>query len=276
MPIKKARATRRTAADVKLRHPRIMTTLVSSALFRQSQNNPAKTQLAIKTLELARQQKIDLLVLPAGFLTVTTRAEILPTIRPIIRLARKYDISIVVGVDLEEIKRFRSSDSVRMIELVTLGQMPTFLCIFDAATGKTEVFRQRSATSRHGRLRLVPDEVMTPKTLVLRGISTQVVVCGEMFDPRLFQETAPPTAIIITHTFIPRFSKSLKAKGRMGFSLVHSDHRIGHGGTLFCNDQGTDRSQGATLHVEGERGLWLEAALWQLSDKGRIRPAQPE
>lgn len=276
MPIGHARTVRCTAADVKPRRPGIMTTLVSSAFFREQQNNPAKIDIAIKALELARQQKIALLVLPAGFLTVDTRAEVMPAARPIIRHAKKYGMSLVVGVDLEEIKLFRNSDSVRMLERVALGQMPTFLCVFDAVTGKTQSHRQRSCTSNQARQRIVPDEVMAPKTMDISGSTVQIVFCGEIYDDRLCSVTAPSTAVIIGHTTMPRLIKTLKAKGRRGFSVIHSEHRAGRGGTLFCIDREADRSQQATLHIEGEKGLWLEAAFWKVTDKGRIYPAQPE
>lgn len=276
MPLGTVRSVRRTAANVKPRRPRILTSLVANSAYREPQNNPAKIDLATKTLELARQQRIDLLALSAGYLTVTTRAEILPAVRPIINLAKKYGISVVVGVDLEEIKRFRSSDGARMLEAVALRKIPAFLAVYDANTGKTLIRRQRSCTSFQSRQRIVPDEVMTPKTIDICGSTVQIVFCGEVYDPRLFEETAPSTALIVAHTAMPRAGKTLRAKGRRGFGILSCEHRACRDGKHLCNDQGTDRSQSATLHIEGENGLWLEAATWEVNSKGRIRPAQPE
>ena len=272
----KDQATRRNTADVKPRRPRIMTTLVSSAFFREPQNNPAKTDLAIKTLDLARQQKIALLVLPAGFLTVATRAEVMPAVRPILRLAKRHGISVVVGVDLAEIRSYRTVDSGKMLEAYCTFSIPLFLVVYDAATNKTEVYRQRSATSYHARLGVVPDAVMQPRILILQGVPIATCFCGELYEPRLFGKNAPPTAIIVGHTTMPRLGRTFKAKGREGFSVIHSEHRVGRGGTLLCNDLGIDRGQLATLHIEGENGLWLEVAIWEVTDKGRILPARPE
>lgn len=276
MPNGTVRSVRRTAADVNPRYPRIMTTLASRIDFREPQNNPAKTKLAIKTLELARQQKIDLLVLPAGFVTIQKETEILPAVRPIIRLAKKYGISVVVGVDLSEIRSYRAVDSGKMLEAYCTFSIPLFLVVYDAVTGKTQVYRQRSATSYHARLGVVPDGVMQPRTIDICGSTVQIVFCGEVYDPRLFRETAPPTALIAAHTAMPRAGKTLRAKGRRGFSIISCEHRACCDGKHLCNDRGIDRSQQATLHIDGENGLWLEAATWHVTDKGRIRPAQPE
>ena len=272
----KARAIRRSAADVEKRRPRILTTLVSSAFFRQQQQNPQKVSLAIKTLDLARQQQIDLIALPAGHLTVTTRAEVIPAVRPILRHAKKYGISVVVGVDLAEIRNYRTTDSGKMLEAYCTFSIPLFLVVYDAATDKTEVYRQRSASSYHARLGVVPDGVMQPRTIDICGSTVQIVFCGEVYEPRLFGEDAPPTAIIVGHATMPRLGRTFKAKGREGFSVIHSEHRVGRGGTLLCNDRGIDQGQLATLHIEGENDLWLEAAIWEVTDKGRIRPVQPE
>lgn len=276
MPIGKARTIRRSAADVKHRCPRIMTTLVSSTDFREPQNNPAKIDLALKTLDLARQQQIDLLILPAGFITVQKETEILPTIRPIIRIAQKYDVSLIIGADLQSVRRCRGSDGGRMLEYVTLGQIPIFCCIFNAATGRTQIHRQRSSTPFQARQKIVPDEIMKPRIFTIGKTAFQTAICGEIFDPRLMNEAAPRIILCPTHTALPRSTRTLMAKGRRGFSVILSEHRVCRDGRLPCNDRGTDKSQKATVRVEGDNDLWLEAALWAVTDKGRIRPVQPE
>jgi hypothetical protein len=216
--------------------------LVAADGFRQQKQNPAKISLALQILDLAKKAHIDCVFLPAGFLITSAEHQIKSTIKPILNKAKTFKISFTLGCDLEEIKRFRVSDGVRMLEAVTLQKIPCLLAYYNAATDKIQIIRQRSCTSFQAREKMLSDTIMQPMIMDVAGTKLNCIFCGELYENRLFKDTAPATGIILGHWTMPRLSRSLMAKGRQGFSLVHSEHRTGCGGLLLCNDRGSDKS----------------------------------
>ena len=256
------------------KRPKIMTMLISSEGFRQQKQNPSKISLALQILDHAKKSRINCVFLPAGFLITSDEHQIKPTLKPILNKAKASSISFILGLDLEEIKRFRSSDGEKMLDAVSTQSIPCLLAHFDSTTGKTHIIRQRSCTSFQAHARMLSDVVMKPRILDVAGTRMNCITCGELYDSRLFQEMAPTTGIVLGHWTMPRLAKSLKSKGRQGFSLLHSEHRTGRGGLLLCTDRGIDKSIRPSSHIEGERGLWAELAAWEIADNGRINPVK--
>ena len=256
------------------KRPKIMTMLISSEGFRQQKQNPAKISLALQIFDHAKKVNIDSVFLPAGFLITSDEHQIKPTLKPILNKAKASKTSFIIGIDLEEIKGFRTSDGKKMLDAVSNQSIPCLLAHFDSANGKTHIIRQRSCTSFQAHQKMLSDAIMQPRSLDIAGTKFNWIFCGELYEPRLFKKTAPAAGIVLGHWTMPRLSKSLKSKGRQGFSLVHSEHRTGRGGLLLCTDRGIDKSLRPSVHIEGDNGLWAELAAWEILDMGRMNPVK--
>lgn len=246
---------------------RIATTNISAARFRDPKDNPNRIRFAQKLLESARQNNIDCLCLPSGYLAAKTPNDIKPAFSPLLRKAKQLQISFVIGSDIKSAFRSRVPHAI-----VRQQQLPAFLVAFNCDNDITTITRQRSGSSLDYRLKLVPDSVMfRPRVMRLGDCEFQIVGCGEVYDRRLFSKGMPRAAIVFGHDTMPRLSISLQSRSSSGFSLVNTEHRIHQGGYLFCYDNGENRSVRDCDHFDGYDDLWADIAVWELDKQGSFR-----
>jgi hypothetical protein len=252
---------------------KIATMNVSAAGFRCPKENRSRIALALKILEFAQRNKISCLCFPSGVLITSRISQITPLLVPITEKARKLRISLVLGVDLLGIFRLSShANAPDFLDAVEKQKVPCLLASYNHRKHDLLVTRQRSCTGEHARRGLVPDDIMnTPRIMNLGGVCFQVIHCGEVYDSRLFSSGMPRAGVIFGHLTMPRLSRTMRIRSEQGFSLVNSEHRIGHGGKLFCHDRGMDKTRGDGFVVE-HNGLWAEMGVWELSDKMRFKP----
>ena len=254
---------------------RIMTMNVSVNGFRDTTTNPSRIQLAMQILYFAKTNQIDCICFPAGFLISRNITQIRSLLVPMTRVARKLQISFVLGIDGSGIMQLPiDANSPEFLRVVEKQKMPCFLFSFNAMTNKSSLIRQRSCTGEHARRKIVPDNIMTtPRTMDLGGASFQIIFCGEVYDRRLFAEAMPKAGVIFGHRTMPRLSKTMSACSRRGFSLVNSEHRSGLNGLLFCYDRGINKSKPCNGNIVVHDELWAEIAIWKLNAKGRFSRA---
>lgn len=249
---------------------RVCTMNVSAARFRDPKNNPQRIRFAQKLLQLAKTKNVDCLCFPAGYLTTGKSTHISSFLAPLIRTARKLDVSFVLGIDLA--KWFPNPDSAEFIEVVRKGKIPCLLASFNATTNRLSLTRQRSGTSGHARRKLVSDEIMSvPRVMEFEAATTNVICCGEIYDRRLFSQAMPKAGMVFGHLAMARLSRTLRLCSEMGFSLINSEHRIGRSGLHFCYDRGKNNSVRGGFSIEHD-DLWAEIAVWELTDRMRFKP----
>ena len=249
---------------------RILVSNVDATTFRKKRYNKSKIALAQTLLHFAHQAHIDLICLPSGYLITPNKSDIISLTKPILRLAKQYNIAITLGIDLTEITTFPDDpNSTRMLKAVTSGMMPCFMATYHTSLQKTILTNQRSCTPYQSTQRLAPDHIMQPRTISLNGIAFQLIQCGEIYSNVLFNESAPKAGVVCGHWSMPRLSRTLAVKGALGYSLINSEHRSGENGLHFCNDRGQNKSVYNCRHFE-EGHIWANAAVWELTEKGRI------
>lgn len=253
---------------------RICTMNVSLQTFYESSSNSPRLKLAQKIIRFAAQHQIDCICFPAGFFLFKTLPKAKSFLTPLIRIARRYHISFITGFDLTSILQLpRDPNSPKTAKTVKQQAMPSFLLSCNVENCKTSITHQRSSTSAHAAMRLVPDDIMlNPRIMDLGGCEFQIVHCGEVYDKRLFSPGMPKAAVVLGHKTMPRLARTLRTKSEKGYSLINSEHRIGRNGLLFCYDRGKNKSvQGSECFV-GEDGTWAELAIWELGSRGQFKP----
>lgn len=247
--------------------------------FRDMTMNIPRRKAVLEWMRKLNGCGFNCLCLPAGYFVVKDEKEIRPLIRPILKLARRFRISFILGVDTSAILSFpEDPNSPKMLRAVRNHKMPCFLCAYSADRDKLEIHRQRSCTSAQARNKILSDEEMSEaRFMPLGGSGFQIILCGEVYDERLFDEGRPRAAVVFGHVTMPRLARTLAAKSRLGFSIINTEHRTGRGGRLFCFDKGRERSVVARPCVIGDandKGPWIDMAVWELDKRGSFRPSK--
>ena len=149
--------------------------------------------------------------------------------------------------------------------------MPTFLVEFDAGTGTTSLIRQRSATNYQATAKILPDEIMVPRTTEVNGVPVQWIFCGECYDRRLYTADTPKVGIIIGHWTMNRIARSMRLSSELGFTLLNAEHRTTRYGMSFCFRNGKDLSHRHERQIELNDGLWAELAVFEVGERGEVR-----
>lgn len=249
---------------------RILVTNVNAMTFRKKRYNKNKIDLARTLLHFAHHTCIDLVCLPAGYLITPNKSDIISLTKPILTLAKQYNIAITLGIDLTEITTFPDDpNSARMLKAVASGMMPCFMATYHPSLQKTILTNQISCTPYQSIRGLVPDNIMQPRIISLNGIALQLIQCGEIYSKTLLSESSPKAGVICGHWSMPRLSRTMAVKGNLGYSLINTEHRSGKNGLHFCNDRGQNKNVYNCRHFE-EGQAWAGVTVWELTEKGRI------
>ncbi len=265
--------------------PIVMTTNVSISGFRDRSCNERRIDAAIRLIQFARQNFIDCVCFPAGYLLAKNEAEIPYLLEPIIRQAqRQAKASFVIGVDTAAILNYPADlNSPKMLKAVRQGNMPCFLAAYSHQQDTLQnhqqdalrIHRQRSATFWHVASKILPDNDRSIKEVRFMPLGTTgfgILACGEIFDRRMTprSEHGLSAAIAHFHTTYSRMSRTLSSVSKTGVSILVMQHMKGRGGLAPNWTYGINRSvytKPCPLDF-GRDGPWIDMALWELTEYG--------
>lgn len=181
--------------------------------FRETSSNQIRLEAITKLLEECRQNKVDLLLLPAGALTASSEKNIRILVNNLDELASDHKTNIIGGIDLENcIKASNTKNSQDYDLRVKKGTLP----FFGFSVGKNienhsgRIWRQRHTTSYNS----VFSEIIGGKCLKLKNIKIGVFMCGELFGSTVKEKIAtdkPDLIVNIGHLNMNRVITSLRS-----------------------------------------------------------------
>jgi hypothetical protein len=213
----------------------------SATMFRNIEANEARLGLADEIAKCCRN--VDLVVLPAGFLAVSTSttAAVRKTAEKLAALFPKN--GLIAGIDLAAGKGSRGGKGGKSSGAATIQNYWAFAAYRGDVVGGP--WRQRTATSSD------QTDDNTARLATFGRTEVGVLICGEMFNPALtpkLREAEPDLVVDIGHLSMTRFGKSL--------SRVARD--IG-AETFFCQHVST---------------VSQNPKSWRVTSRGRVNPSQ--
>lgn len=158
----------------------VLQVLVDREGFRRVRSNSFK----LNTLELLLHEaakatpRIELVVLPAGYLTAATEKEVPARIAEVANCARAHRVAVVFGVDLPRGKK--NGDDRARARRVSKGRLPYWGVALDAAGATLGVWRQQSV--RSGDVHIAPHLDAKKRLVTIAGKRVAVLICGEIFN----------------------------------------------------------------------------------------------
>lgn len=188
-----------------------------------SAGNRARLAVLAELVGQARAAGVDLLVLPAGFLTVGREDQVVTVLRPMGPRLDAMGVSVLLGVDVDAPG---GPDSRLSDELAIEGALPWFAVAWTPA-GVVGPWRQRSTTAAHARLG-VPGTTDV-RAVEVGGRAVGVLLCGEVFNAAIRDRVAShgaEVAVVIGHAGAgPHLHAGLAALTRAGAGAV--EHAFG-------------------------------------------------
>jgi hypothetical protein len=238
--------------------------VVSSRGFRDPAGNPERVGLLTALIGLAARSDARLLLVPAGFLTARSEAEVLGLVEDVDRLAGKADVAVIGGVDVSGPAPKRGQDAENMVRG---GRLPFFGFAVGPVRfpeGGEHPWRQSSIDNSHAEM--VPDRAVPSAGRLVAVDDTRVgvLVCGELFSRRArhgLVEAGPHLAVDVGHSGMGQgLIPAMRSLAKAGSCWVaHSQHLGGwYGRSLHFVDRGGGRlSVGADEdRVVEHESLW--------------------
>lgn len=160
----------------------VLQVLVDRERFRQIRANAPK----LRTLEhLFREAslatpRVDLVVLPAGYLTAATQQAVSVCAAAVAKLAKRHGVAVVFGVDLPRAKG--KGDERARVRRVARGRIPYWGFALDKTGAVLGQWRQQSMRSKD--IRIAPQFNAGQRLVQIAGKAVAVMVCGEIFNAR--------------------------------------------------------------------------------------------
>lgn len=156
--------------------------LVDRERFRQVRANAPKLNTLEHLLREAASAnpRVDLVVLPAGYLTAATKQAVSVCVAAVGKLAKQHGVAVVFGVDLPRAKG--NGDDRARARRVATGRIPYWGFALDKSGATLGQWRQQSI--RSGDVRIAPPLNARQRLVQIAGRSVAVMVCGEIFNAR--------------------------------------------------------------------------------------------
>lgn len=215
---------------------RVCTAVVRAEL----KSNEERVELARRVIA-EQPGRIDLIVLPAGFLRARSEGEVREVAAPLLTAARKAKVAVMFGVDAG------ARGSVRA------GSLPYFLLGWSPGQSKASLWRQRSITSADAGE--APHQAFaSARALEVKGQKVAPIVCGEVFSPRVRDSVAklkPVVAVLAAHTAGgARHWAGQRCLAQLGVRSVRAVHATTQARDLLCA-AGGELPPAEVSHQEG-------------------------
>lgn len=158
----------------------VLQVLVDRERFRQIRANAPKL-LALEHLfreAASATPRVDLVVLPAGYLTAATQQAVSVCVAAVAQLAKQHGVAVVFGVDLPRAKG--KGDERARVRRVARGRIPYWGFALDKVGAVLGQWRQQSMRSKD--VHIAPGFDARKRLVQIAGQTVAVMVCGEIFN----------------------------------------------------------------------------------------------
>ena len=240
---------------------RFAQTLVSPHGFRDPAHNPHRLALLREALARLVAEGVELVAIPAGFLTVDSDDAVTGAISDLAAAVDGCGVAVVGGVDVEHPKRGKAD--VETDELTAANRLPYFgfAAYPTAVSGEIPLWRQASTTS--GNADLAPDESLPDRTRLIEfGERTLLpLLCGEVFNWRIREraaELAPRLVIDLGHIGMGQglIPATRNVATGAGCAVAHTQH-VGNGSYHFVSADGEQQSEPTGNGWVGDDEFWI-------------------
>lgn len=203
---------------------KLLQTIVSGTGFREPDHNPRRLEVLDDLLAVARREATELLLLPAGYLTVTTEREVPGAVAEIARRAEAAGVPVAAGVDLPETKNGKNAQSPRL---------PYYGFVAGTVTGGP--WQQSSSTSGNAADVAEEDVPGAGRVVTIAGRRVGLLICGELFSRwarQSFARLGLHLALDLGHysmgTGVTPAMENIARNG--GCAVAHTHHVAPHSG----------------------------------------------
>lgn len=256
---------------------KLIQTVVSSRGFRDPAANDERMGLLASLLGLASRSDARLLLVPAGFLTARSEAEVSGLVEDVDRVAGKAGVAVIGGVDVSGPAPRRGQD---VEDLVRAGRLPFFGFAAGPVrfpAGGEHPWRQTSIDSSNAEM--VPDHAVPSAGRLVAVDDTRVgvLVCGELFSPRARRglvQAGPHLAVDVGHSGTGQgLMPAMRSLAKAGSCRVAHSQHLGnwYGRSLHFVD-----SAGGRLSVAADEDHVIEhESLWAAWAPREVRAHSP-
>lgn len=240
---------------------RILQTLVESSTFRDPAANPERTARFRELLTKAQQHRADVLLLPGGYWTVATQAEVEPLAVEMCALAAKHSLTLVAGIDLPPPSATTKRTSRR-------ADLPYYGIV--GVPGMSLHCWQQTSSDNTNALNVTAADIPGPERVVQVGTQTLgILICGEIFSvparTRLADQN-PTVVVDLGHAGMGQgLIPAMRSLARMAScTVIHSQHvKYDTSSLHMVNHRGTQESIIGTDcdWVGEEAGFWVAYTL---------------
>lgn len=222
---------------------RFAQTIVSEAGLWDAAANPVRVVRLADLLGRLRDDGVELLALPAGYLTVASEEDVPSAAADVADLVDEFGVAVVAGVDVVDPLRSGTAD---LDDMVRGGWLPFFGFAARPSRSEPEVPMWRQASIASSDADLAPeDRLPTVDRLVRvadRGVA--VLLSGEVFNWRALArvaESGPDVVIDLGHARMGRgLNTAMTTLARLaGRPVAHSQHlrvKTGHSHQFVAAD----------------------------------------
>lgn len=241
---------------------RVAAVIVSAHRFRDPLGNGERLDLAGQIARAALDNKVDLVVLPAGFLAASSVLEVGPLSE---ELAKEFsELAVVAGIDVE-LGRSATSKAKR-------HRRPDDFYVFTADKGNVGATWTQRVISGHDSI----DGDLESRFCLVTGNRIGILACGEVYHRGLHAAAAacdPKIVVDLGHKGMGRgFEFTLPQLARTtGATVIHAQHvavRSHHARKWRASRIGptwSTESDWISDSQNEERGeLWAEIKLWEI------------
>jgi hypothetical protein len=160
---------------------KLLQVMVSNICFRDAGHNPARLEALDRLLVVAREKSADLVMLPAGYLTVGAVADVPDAMAEILHRADAADVAVIGGVDVVA----GGDDSKRAGKIAALPVLPFYSFAVGPVTPVVADTSWKQTSSTSDNAAAVADEDVPGENRVVdvAGWRVGVLLCGELFSP---------------------------------------------------------------------------------------------
>jgi hypothetical protein len=209
-------------------------TIASEVGFRDPAHNARRLNLLARLLERVAADGVNLVALPAGYVTVPTEPDVVVGAAGVADLAERTGVAVVGGVDVDVETRKDSRDTDA---LVLAGRLPYFgFAAFPTARDpEVRIWRQSSITSHDADT--APEGTLPGgnRVVTVAGRTLAVLLCGELFSRRAREAIAAAHPQLILDLAHARIGQGLipamtNLANLAGCRVAHSQHLAGWDG----------------------------------------------
>jgi hypothetical protein len=243
---------------------KLLQTIASNVGFREPEHNGVRFDMLAQLLVIAEEKRADLVMLPGGYLTATSVAEVPGLIAEVQLRAVAADVAVIGGVDVV----VSSHDPKRTGKTAAVPDLPFYGFAVGPVSPVVAGTEWKQTSSTGDNAAEVPDEAVPGENRIVdvAGWKVGVLICGELFSRwarESFAGAYLKLALDLGHesmgTGVTKAMENIAGNG--GCAVAHTHHVAPHsGGSLhFVRADGVRESVAISeCDWRGEeQGFWI-------------------